>query len=96
MMNKVFLIVTVLLGLTVSASALTTLDETHNGKTVAVPGATKSHGVYAPAAQYTPHGLVVTAPPGADVDVDNDGSDISIDITPRDNRGLLGLGVLGL
>jgi hypothetical protein len=38
----------------------------------------------------------VTAPPGADVDVDNDGSDISIDITPKGKQGLLGLGVLGL
>jgi hypothetical protein len=95
-MNKVFLAAALILGLTVSASALTTLDETHNGKTVAVPGATKSAGVYAPAAQYTPHGLVVTAPPGADVDVDNDGSDISIDITPKGKQGLLGLGVLGL
>ena len=93
-MNKVFLAAALVLGLTVSASAFQ--DETHNGKTVAVPGATKSAGVYAPAAQYTPHGLVVTAPPGADVDVDNDGSDISIDITPKGKRGLLGLGVLGL
>ena len=95
-MNKFFLSAAIVLGLTVSASALTTLDETHNGKTVAVPGATKSNGVYAPAAQYTPHGLVVTAPPGADVDVDNDGSDISIDITPKGKQGLLGLGVIGL
>lgn len=95
-MNKIFIASAIVFGLTGSAFALTTLDETHNGKTVAVPGATKSAGVYAPAAQYTPHGLVVTAPPGADVDVDNDGSDISIDITPKGKRGLLGLGVLGL
>ena len=94
-MNKFFLSAAIVLGLTVSASALTTLDETHNGKTVAVPGATKSNGVYAPAAQYTPHGLVVTAPPGADVDVDNDEGDLQIDIAPR-KRGLLGLGVLGM
>ena len=95
-MNKVFLAAALVLGLTVSASALTTLDETHNGKTVAVPGATKSAGVYAPAAQYTPHGLVVTAPPGADVDVDNEDGEVSVDITPAGKRGLLGLGVLGL
>ena len=95
-MNKIIVASAFVLALTGSAFALTTLDETHNGKTVAVPGATKSAGVYAPAAQYTPHGLVVTAPPGADVDVDNDGSDISIDITPKGKRGLLGLGVLGL
>ena len=93
-MNKYFLTAAIVLGLT--GSAFASQDETHNGKTVAVPGATKSNGVYAPAAQYTPHGLVVTAPPGADVDVDNDGSDISIDITPKGKRGLLGLGVLGL
>jgi hypothetical protein len=37
----------------------------------------------------------VTAPPGVDVDVDNDGSDISIDISPK-SRGLLGVGFLGL
>ena len=95
-MNKFFLTTAFALGLPGSAFALHTHDETHNGKTVAVPGATKSNGVYAPAAQYTPHGLVVTAPPGADVDVDNDGSDISIDITPKGKQGLLGLGVLGL
>lgn len=96
-MNKVFLTAALVLGLTGSAMALHTHDETHNGKTVAVPGAQHSKGVFAPAAQYTPHGLVVTAPPGADVDVDNDGSDISIDITPKGRtRGLLGLGVLGL
>jgi hypothetical protein len=95
-MNKIFIAAALVLGLTVSASALTTLDETHNGQTVAVPGATKSNGVYAPAAQYTPHGLVVTAPPGADVDVDNDGSNISIDISPKGKRGLLGIGFLGL
>jgi hypothetical protein len=95
-MNKYFLAAAIVLGLTASASALNTLDETHNGQTVAVPGATKSKGVYAPAAQYTPHGLVVTAPPGAEVDVDNDGSDISIDISPKGKRGLLGLGFLGL
>lgn len=95
-MNKVLLAAALVLGLTVSASALTTLDETHNGKTVAVPGATKSNGVYAPAIQLTPHGTVVTAPPGADVDIDNEGDDISVDITPKGKRGLLGLGVLGL
>lgn len=95
-MKNILLATAMVLGLSGSAFALTTLDETHNGKTVAVPGATKSNGVYAPAAQYTPHGLVVTAPPGADVDVDNDGSDISIDITPKGKQGLLGLGVLGL
>ena len=39
--------------------------------------------------------MVVTAPPGADVDVDNDGGDLEIDIAKKD-RGILGLGVLGL
>ena len=97
-MNKVFLAATMILGLTGSAMALTTHDETHNGRTVAVPGAQHSKGVFAPAAQVTPHGMVVTAPPGADVDVDNDGGDIQIDIVPREkkDRGLLGLGVWGL
>jgi len=85
-MNKFFLTTAIVLGLTVSASAFQ--DETHNGKTVAVPGATKSKGVLAPAAQLTPHGLVVTAPPGADVDVDNDGGDIQIDIEPRGKKFL--------
>lgn len=92
-MNKVFLAAALVLGLTVSASAFQ--DETHNGKTVAVPGATHSKGVLAPAVQVTPHGTVVTAPPGADVDVDNEDGDVSVDIDRR-GRGLLGLGVLGL
>ena len=92
-MNKFFLTVAIVLGLTGSAFAFQ--DETHNGKTVAVPGATHSKGVLAPAVQVTPHGMVVTAPPGADVDVDNDGGDLEIDIAKKD-RGILGLGVLGL
>ena len=96
-MNKFFLTTAIVLGLTGSAFALTTQDETHNGRTVAVPGAQHSRGVFAPAAQVTPHGLVVTTPPNADVDVDNDGGDIQIDIEPRDrSRGLLGVGFLGL
>lgn len=96
-MNKVFLTASLVLGLTGSAMALTTHDETHNGVTAAVPGPTKSKGVFAPAAQVTPHGMVVTAPPGADVDVDNDSGDIQIDIVPRGRaRGLLGVGFLGL
>lgn len=94
-MNKFFLTAAIVLGLTGSAFALHTQDETHNGKTVAVPGAQKSKGVFAPAVQVTPHGMVVTAPPGADVDVDNDGGDLEIDIAKKD-RGILGLGVLGL
>lgn len=94
-MNKVFLAAALVLGLTGSAFALHTQDETHNGKTVAVPGAQHSKGVFAPAAQVTPHGMVVTAPPGADVEVDNDGGDIEIDIAKKD-RGLLGVGFLGL
>lgn len=93
-MNKTFLALAFVLGLTGSAFAYQ--DETHNGVTVAVPGAAKSKGVFAPAIQLTPHGTVVTAPPGADVDVDNDGDDVSVDITPKGKRGLLGLGVLGL
>lgn len=95
-MNKVFLVAALVLGLSGSAFALTTHDETHNGATVAVPGAQHSKGVFAPAAQVTPHGMVVTAPPGADIDVDNDGGDIQIDIAPAGKRGLLGLGFLGL
>ena len=94
-MNKIFLTAAFVLGLTGSAFALHTQDETHNGKTVAVPGAQHSKGVFAPAVQVTPHGMVVTAPPGADVDVDNDGGDLEIDIAKKD-RGILGLGVLGL
>ena len=94
-MNKFFLTAAFVLGLTGSAFALHTQDETHNGKTVAVPGAQHSKGVFAPAVQVTPHGMVVTAPPGADVDVDNDGGDLEIDIAKKD-RGILGLGVLGL
>jgi hypothetical protein len=91
-MNKILFATAIVLGLTGSALALHTQDETHNGKTVAVPGAQKSKGVFAPAAQVTPHGMVVTAPPGADVEVDNDGGDIEIDIAPK-SRGVLGLGV---
>lgn len=96
-MNKVILTSAIVLALSGSAMALTTHDETHNGHTVAVPGAQHSRGVFAPAAQVTPHGMVVTAPPGADVDVDNDGGDVQIDIVPRERtRGLLGIGFLGL
>jgi len=94
-MNKVFLAAALTLGLTGSALALTTHDETHNGKTVAVPGAQHSRGVFAPAAQVTPHGVVATAPVGSDVDVDVDGNDIEIDVSPK-SRGLLGVGFLGL
>ena len=94
-MNKVILAAAFVLGLSGSAFALTTLDETHNGQTVAVPGATKSRGVFAPAAQVTPHGVVATAPVGSDVDVDVDGNDIEIDVSPK-SRGLLGVGFLGL
>lgn len=95
-MNKFFIATAIVVALTSSAFALTTHDETHNGQTVAVPGPTKSNGVLAPAVQVTPHGMVVTAPPGADVDVDNDDGDLQIDIGTRGKRGLLGLGVLGL
>jgi hypothetical protein len=94
-MNKFFLTAAIVLGLTGSSMALTTQDETHNGKTVAVPGAQKSRGVFAPAAQVTPHGVVATAPVGSDVDVDVDGNDIEIDVSPK-TRGLLGVGFLGL
>ena len=93
-MNKFFLTAAIVLGL--SGSAFAYQDETHNGKTVAVPGAAHSKGVFAPAIQVTPHGTVVTAPPGAEVDVDNDSDEVSVDITPAGKRGLLGLGVLGL
>ena len=58
-MNKFFLTTAIVLGLTGSAFALTTQDETHNGRTVAVPGAQHSRGVFAPAAQVTPHGLEI-------------------------------------
>ena len=94
-MNKFFLTVALVFGLTGSTMALTTQDETHNGKTVAVPGAQKSRGVFAPAAQVTPHGVVATAPVGSDVDVDVDGNDIEIDVSPK-SRGVLGVGFLGL
>ena len=94
-MNKFFLTSAIALALTGSAMALTTHDETHNGKTVAVPGAQHSKGVFAPAAQVTPHGVVATAPVGSDVDVDVDGNDIEIDVSPK-TRGLLGVGFLGL
>jgi len=94
-MNKFFLTSAIVLGLSGSALALTTHDETHNGQTVAVPGAQHSKGVFAPAAQVTPHGVVATAPIGSDVDVDVDGNDIEIDVSPK-TRGLLGVGFLGL
>lgn len=82
-------------GLTGAALATHSADETHNGKTVSVPVAHKSKGVYAPAAHVTPHGVIATAPPGSDVDVDVDGNDIEIDVSPK-SRGLLGLGLGGL
>lgn len=94
-MNKFFITAVAIFGLTGSAMALTTHDETHNGHTVAVPGAQHSRGVFAPAAQVTPHGVVATAPVGSDVDVDVDGNDIEIDVSPK-SRGLLGVGFLGL
>ena len=91
-MNKIFLASAFILALTGSALATHSGDETHNGQTVSVPTVHKSKGVYAPAAHVTPHGMVVTAPPGSNVDVDVDGDDIQIDVMPK-NRGLLGLGV---
>ena len=94
-MNKFFLTSAIVLALGGSAMALTTHDEAHNGRTVAVPGAQHSKGVFAPAAQVTPHGVVATAPVGSDVDVDVDGNDIEIDVSPK-SRGLLGVGFLGL
>ena len=94
-MNKFFLTSAIVLALGGSAMALTTHDETHNGRTVAVPGAQHSKGVFAPAAQVTPHGVVATAPVGSDVDVDVDGNDIELDVSPK-SRGLLGVGFLGL
>lgn len=94
-MYKFFLTAAFVVGL--SGSAFAFQDESHNGKTVAVPGATKSAGVFAPAVQVTPHGMVVTAPPGANVDIDNDDGDLQIDIArPGKPRGLLGLGFLGM
>ena len=89
-MNKFFMSTALVVMMSSSAMALNTIDETHKGKTVAVPGAVKSKGVLAPAAQLTPHGMVVTAPPGMDVDVDNDGGDVQIDIEPR-GKGFLGI-----
>jgi hypothetical protein len=101
-MNKFFIATAFVMALTGSAFALTTQDETHNGKVAAVPGAQHSKGFFAPAVQVTPHGVVVTAPPGADVDVLNDENGLSVDIEPRkpglfgNKRGLLGIGFLGL
>lgn len=101
-MNKFFIATAFVMTLTGSASALTTHDETHNGKVAAVPGPQHSKGFFAPAVQVTPHGVVVTAPPGADVDVLNDEGGLTVDIAPRERglfggrRGLLGLGFLGL
>lgn len=101
-MNKLFIAGAFVMALTGSAFALTTQDETHNGKVAAVPGAQHSKGVFAPAVQVTPHGTVVTAPPGANVDLIEDEDGVSVDITPQDKRGLfgrrglLGLGFLGL
>lgn len=101
-MNKFFVATAFVIALTGSALALTTHDEKHNGKVAAVPGAQHSEGFFAPAVQVTPHGVVVTAPPGADVDVLNDENGLSVDIEPRSRglfggkRGLLGLGFLGL
>ena len=82
-MNKILFATAIVLGLTGSALATHSADETHNGKTVSVPVAHKSKGVYAPAAHVTPHGTLVTIPPNADVDVDVDGKDIEIDIMPK-------------
>ena len=91
-MNKIFLASAFVFTLTGSALATHSGDETHNGKTVSVPTVHKSKGVYAPAAHVTPHGMVVTAPPGSNVDVDVDGDDIEIDVMPK-SRGWLGLGL---
>lgn len=91
-MKNLLITTAILFGLTGTALATHSGDETHNGKTVSVPTVHKSKGVYAPAAHVTPHGMVVTAPPGSNVDVDVDGDDVEIDVMPR-NRGLLGLGV---
>jgi hypothetical protein len=80
-MNKVFLAAAIIFGLT--GSAFADHKASHKSKT------------FTPGAVVTSKGIAVTAPTGADVDVDVDGNDIEIDVSPK-TRGLLGVGFLGL
>lgn len=72
--------------------------------TVSAFANTKNTTPLVPGAVVTQQGVKVQAPPGSDVQVDVDGSDVDISILgPDSNRGLfgrrhglLGLGVLGL
>jgi len=92
-MNKIFLAAAFSFALTGVASAHAHHHHPH------------SHGVRAvadepytfpPQVVVTPHGTMVTAPPGMDVDADViDGKDASVDIFPT-GRGVLGLGFWGL
>lgn len=87
-MNKFFLVATIVMSLTGSAFA-------HN-KAV-VPAAP-----LVPGAVVTQQGVKVQAPPGSDVQVDVDGTDVDISIVGPNHglfgrkHGLLGLGFLGL
>ena len=91
-MNKILLAAVVSLGLTGSALAYShshvqMTKVTKNGQTMYV---------FSPMTVVTPHGTLVTAPPGFDVDADVEGgNDVSVDIEPT-GKGILGLGVLGL
>lgn len=60
------------------------------------PATLNSHKPYGVAAGVSANGVVVTAPPGSDVQVDVDGNDVQIDVTKTGKKGLLGLGFFGL
>ena len=86
-MNKILLAAVISLGLTGSAMArhhshVQMTKVTKNGETMYV---------FSPMTVVTPHGTLVTAPPGFDVDADvENGNDLSVDIEPT-GKGIIGL-----
>jgi hypothetical protein len=92
-MNKIFLAAVISLGLAGSAMAH---SHSHIQMTKVVKDG-KTMYIFAPMTVVTPHGTLVTAPPGMDVDADVEGgNDVSVDIEPTGRRGILGLGFWGL
>ncbi len=92
-MNKILLAAAMSLALTGAASAHH--RHSHVQMTKVVKDGETMY-VFSPMTVVTPHGTLVTAPPGMDVDADiENGNDLSVDIAPT-GRGVLGLGFWGL
>lgn len=92
-MNKILLAAVISLGL--AGSAMAHVRHSHIQMTKVTKDGETMY-VFSPMTVVTPHGTLVTAPPGFDVDADViNGNDVSVDIAPT-GRGILGLGFWGL